>query len=173
MKNVRGRNEAGMTYHGDAFKPSTFRVLRELAGRGVLLQRGESEFLLPEFAAVHLSGNTTRRSPAPAPARSFTSRAKPKLRDLPPNYPPSSARVGDIVSVVGPGETIATLGQSVFSYGTIEALPGPGKYGTVSTEPAVTFATGALQGMTRHVRWDRIYAGYVSNDVAWKKWKMK
>jgi hypothetical protein len=95
---------------------------------------------------------------------------KPKPRDLPPTYPPSSARVGDIVSVVSEGETIATLGTSVFSYGKIEALPGPGKYGTVSTEPAVTFTTGALQGMTRHVRWDRIYPGMISNDVVWKKW---
>jgi len=166
LRNVRKSNDAGLLYHADAFKPSTLRVLKELAARGVVVEREINKFHMPGFSAADLAANARRGAFAP-PWK------KPTPRDLPPNFPPSSARVGDIVSVVGEGETIATLGTSVFSYGTIEALPGPGKYGRVSTEPSVLFESGPLAGMTRYVRWERIYPGRVSNDVVWKKWKIK
>jgi len=109
--------------------------------------------------------------PKPKPKPAFSVARKVKPRPLPAPVDPSAARVGDCVSVPSEGHTVQTFGTSVFDYGTITALPGPGRYGTVSTEPTVRFETGGLLGMDRHVRWERVYPGWVEPQGGWKKWR--
>lgn len=45
--------------------------------------------------------------------------------------------------------------------------------GYQSSEPALRFANGSLEGMTRYVRWERIYPGWIEPRFGWAKWRPK
>jgi hypothetical protein len=194
LKNVEKYNAAGLLYTADATRPTTSATLHDLARRGVVHEHGHGRFYLPQYASE--LERLTRNRPAPAPARAPYDRypdgsgtgpggrlvrdserapapapapppvAEPSRRiseydrrrlkrtPLPKSIDPSSAAVGDRVSVFSYAENEPT-------HGTLIALPSERE-----KEPTVQF-----DGMQRFIRWERIFAGWLDQNINWKPWK--
>jgi hypothetical protein len=170
---VRKRNAAGLLYHADAFKPSIRLTLLDLESRGFVLRHGATGFYLPEYSG-ELDRLTRNREAAPKPP---TVDAPPAVRlsgyekrrmkkvPLPKSIDPSSARVGERVSVF-------SYGENEPEHATLTALPGAIEHGHVAREPSVLFAPHASHaGMNRYISWDRIFSGWLDPNVNWEPWR--
>lgn len=178
LEKVRKRNASGLLYTPDAIsQPSLTRVVLELAQRGVLKEHGHRLYYAPEFAGdlERMSGATARlhgKKAAPvatvgtAQNRSVGSYALRQQREvpLPHTIDPSKAQRGQRVSVFNYAENEP-------SHGTLIGLPGDkAMYGSES-EPSIEFVSGANEGMKRHIRWERIFDGWLDPNVNWKPWR--
>lgn len=170
---VRKRNAAGLLYHADAFKPSILAILLELERRGFVIQPASGKFYLPEFASelARLLRNKSVPPPPPTvdgpPAVRLSGYEKRRMKKtpLPKSIEPSSARVGDRVSVFN-------YGESEPEHATITALPGAVEHGHVAREPSVLFAPASSQpGMNRYISWDRMFRGWLDPNVNWEPWR--
>jgi hypothetical protein len=173
LEAVGKRNAAGLFYHADAFKPATLAILEKLASQGLVKAHGHGAFYLPQNER-DLSRFTRNKVAAPKPPTvdappavrlSGYEKRRMKKTPLPKSIDPSSARVGDQVSVF-------TYGSSEPEHAILKSLPGePLMYGAVSREPAVLFSTGANSGMNRSISWDRMFAGWLDPNVNWEPWR--
>lgn len=176
LDKVRKRNRAGLLYSPDATTPTLRRMLGDLAQRGHVREHGHGAFYMPEFASdvERLSAASARLAGKAKPVAyvgvaSGRSRSDYDVRrqpvvPLPPSIDPSTARVGDHVSVFNYLENEP-------AHGTLTGLPGELEHGHRSTEPTIHFLSGSQAGMNRYIRWDRVFKGWLDPNVNWKPWK--
>lgn len=169
---TRKMNKAGLLYRPDKMSPTTLAIAHDLARRGALLEHGHGAFYTSEFAGdlERLTRNSARLAGKPAPAATVVAapqnqrvsdydRRRQKQIPLPASLDPLAARVGDRVSVF-------SYQSNEPDHAVLTALPGGG-----AAEPSVRFESGSNEGMNRHIRWERIFAGWLDPNVNWKPWK--
>jgi hypothetical protein len=177
LDKVRKRNAAGLLYQADATSPSLTRIAIDLAKRGVLVEYGHRAFYAPEFASkLEAMAGASARLAGKTPAVAYVGvasnasvsdydRRRQKVVPLPHSIDPAKAQRGQKVSVFN-------YLQNEPAHGTLTGLPGDKGYlDTVATEPTVHFESGDQAGMNRHIRWERIFTGWLDPNVNWKPWK--
>lgn len=91
-------------------------------------------------------------------------RRRLKRTALPAPIDPAKAERGARVSVF-------SYAENEPSHGVLIGLPGDKAYIGVDVEPTVLFESGSNAGMKRHIRWERIFPGWLDPNVNWKPWK--
>lgn len=201
LEKVKKSNAAGLLWHDGDPQSSIGAIVRDLANRGLLIKAAPFKYYLPEYSSEvarllrnreaapkpareitryadgsgHGPGGRLVRDSERAPKRTLDGppttrvsdyeRRRLKKTPLPKSIDPSSARVGDRVSVF---DYLGTEPE----HATLTALPGAIEHGHVAKEPSVLFAPhSASGGMSRYIRWERMFPGWLDPNVNWAPWK--
>ena len=162
---VQGNRTRGQGYAVPGHVPPDKREIGDFERR----KRAQSNQVRVNDHAVLERLERERTAAVTSPPRKTVSdydRSRQRKRPLPSPIDPSTAKVGDRVSVFNYADNRPDPA-------VIEALPGlQNSYGSVSVEPAVLFVPGSPnEGMHRYIRWERMFPGWLDPNVNWRPWK--